>query len=47
VELFMLQGRAPRIREFADRLRNYRDARLVEIVFTDLAEATEKELEKA
>lgn len=39
VELFMLQGRAARIRAFADRLRSYRDARLVEVIFTDLEEA--------
>lgn len=41
VELFMLRGRAARIREFADRLRAYRDARLVEVIYTDLEEAAD------
>jgi CopG family transcriptional regulator, nickel-responsive regulator len=41
VELFSLQGRAARIREFADRLRSYRDTRLVEVIYTDLDEAAE------
>ena len=39
VEVFMLLGKAPRIREFADRLRSYRDARLVQIIFTDVEDA--------
>ena len=41
VELFMLQGKAGRIREFADRLRAYRDTRLAEVIYTDLDEAAE------
>lgn len=36
VEVYMLQGDAARIREFADRLRSYREARLVETVYTDV-----------
>lgn len=36
VEVFILQGSAPRIREFADRLRTHKDAQLVQVTYTDL-----------
>lgn len=38
VEVFILQGSAPRIREFADRLRTHKDAQLVQITYTDVGE---------
>lgn len=41
VEVFILQGNATRIRDFADRLRTHRDAQLVQITYTDLDTAAQ------
>lgn len=36
VEIFLLQGPGARIRAFADRLRAYREVRLVQAIYTDV-----------
>lgn len=36
VEVFLLGGNSDRIREFADRLRAYRETRIAQILFTDV-----------
>lgn len=38
VEVFLVNGKATRIREFTDRLRAYKEARLVQAIYTDVDE---------
>jgi CopG family nickel-responsive transcriptional regulator len=35
IEIFFLQGRGDRIRQFTDRLRGFRESKLVRLLFTD------------
>lgn len=37
IEIFFLQGRGDRIRQFTDRLRAFRESKIVRLVFTDAA----------
>ncbi|HVL87631.1 MAG TPA: CopG family ribbon-helix-helix protein [Candidatus Thermoplasmatota archaeon] len=39
IEVFVLQGDADRIRAFSERLRNYRESRLVQTVYADASPA--------
>jgi len=46
IEIFFLEGRGDRIRQFTDKLRGFRESKLVKLVFTD-ATTTGFEVRKA